>query len=56
MNGRATVQLSWPVARGPGEGPWGGAKRLNVIKFKLQSQFKRFFIPNFVCVLTNKRY
>ena len=22
----------------------------------LQSQFQRFFIPNFVCVLTNKRH
>ena len=31
-------------------------KRSNSIKFQLQSQFQRFFIPNFVCVLTNKRY
>ena len=23
-------------------GPWGGAKRLNIIKFQLQSQFQRF--------------
>ena len=37
-------------------GPWGGVKRSNMIKFQLQSQFQRFFIPNFVCVLTNERY
>ena len=36
-------------------GPWGQVKRSNTIKFQLQSQFQRFFIPNFVCVLTNKR-
>ena len=24
-------------------GPWGGAKRSNIIKFQLQSQFQRFF-------------
>ena len=28
----------------------------NIIKFWLQSQFQRFFIPNFVCVLTNIPY
>ena len=31
-------------------------KRLNFINFRLQSQCQRFFIPNFVCVLRNKRY
>ena len=28
----------------------------NFILFQLQSQFQTFFIPNFVCVLTNERY
>ena len=37
-------------------GPWGGVKRSNIFKFQLQSQFQRFFITNFVFVLTNKRY
>ena len=37
-------------------GPWGEVKRSNIILFQLQSQFQRFFIPNFVCVLTNERY
>ena len=37
-------------------GPWGGAKRSNIIKSELQSQFQRFLKPNFVCLLTNERY
>ena len=36
-------------------GPWGGAKRSNIIKSELQSQFQRFFKPNFVYLLTNER-
>ena len=28
----------------------------NIYKFQLQSQFQRFLIPNFVCVLTSERY
>ena len=31
----------------------GKIKWSNIIKFQLQSQFRRFDIPNFVCVLTN---
>ena len=30
--------------------------RSNIIKFQLPCQFQRFFIPNFVCVLTKERY
>ena len=37
-------------------GPWGGAKRSNIIKSELQSQFQRFLKPNFVYLLTNERY
>ena len=37
-------------------GPWGGAKRSNIIKSQSQSQFQRFFKPNFVCLLTIERY
>ena len=41
---------------GPPPGPWGGVKRSNIILCQLQSQFQRFCIPIFVCVLTNKIY
>ena len=35
-------------------GPWGGAKRSNIIKYyKVNS---KIFKPNFVCLLTNERY
>ena len=37
-------------------GPWGGAKRSNIIKSALQSQFQKVFKPNFVYLLTNDRY
>ena len=37
-------------------GPWGGAKRANIIKSELQSQFLGFLKPNFVYLLTNERY
>ena len=47
--GRATAHF-WPrLLR-----PWGGVKR-GSSTFK-KSQFQRFFIPNYVCVLTNKIY
>ena len=52
MYGACNVKLFLPRPLGP----WGGAKRSNIIQFQLQSQFQRFFIPNFVCVLTNERY
>ena len=50
--GRATAQLFWPRPLGP----WGGAKRSNIIKFQLLRRFQIFFKPNFVCLLTNERY
>ena len=37
-------------------GPSGGAKKSNIIKSELQSQFQRLFKPNFVYLLTNERY
>ena len=36
-------------------GPWGGAKRSNIIKSQSQSISKNFK-PNFVCLLTIERY
>ena len=50
--GRAAAFFFWPRPLWP----WGGAKRSNIVKFQLQSQYERFFILNFVCVLTNERY
>ena len=50
--GRATSNCFWPRPLGP----WGGAKRSNIILLQLQSQFQRFLYQNFVCVLINKRY
>ena len=53
MNGTCTAA----IVLGPRPlGPWGGAKRSNIIKSELQSQFQRFFKPNFVYLLTNERY
>ena len=40
-------------------GPWGGAKRSNIIKYHLISITKsisKIFKPNCVCLLTNERY
>ena len=51
MNGRATSNCFWP--RPPG--PWGGAKGQISFNFNYKANFKDF-IPNFMCVLTNKRY
>ena len=53
--GRATAYFFWPCPWGPGEGPKGHIS-LNIIKFQLQSQFQRFFKPNFVCLLTHETY
>ena len=36
-------------------GPWGGAKRSNIIKSELQSQFQRF-LNQTLYILTNERY
>ena len=55
MNGACNGTFFGPAPLGPGEGPKGQIS-LNIIKFQLQSQFQRFFKPNFVCLLTNERY
>ena len=55
MNGCVTAQFFGPAPWGPGEGPKGQIS-LNIIKIQLESQFQRFFKPNFVCLLTNERY
>ena len=53
MNGACNgIIFLGPAPCGPGE----GQIRSNIIKFPLQSQFQRFFKPNFVCLLTNERY
>ena len=36
-------------------GPWGGIKRSNIIKFQLQSQFKRFLYQT-LCVFSKIKY
>ena len=48
--GRATSNffLACPL------GPWGGVKRSNIIKFKLQSQFQRFLYQS-LCVLSQMK-
>ena len=35
-------------------GPWAGAKRSNIIKFQLQSQFQRF-LNQTLCVLSQMK-
>ena len=40
-------------------GPWGGAKRSNIIKYheiSITKSISKIFYPNFVCPLTNERY
>ena len=37
-------------------GPWGGARRSNIIKSQSQSQFQRFLTKLCVRLLTNERY
>ena len=37
-----------------GPAPWGGAKRSNIIKFQLQSQFQRFFNQT-LCVFSHMK-
>ena len=40
-------------------GPWGGAKRSNIIKYlkiSITKSISKIYKPNFVCLLTNERY
>ena len=48
--GCATTLFFWPRPLGP----WGGAKRSNIIKFQLQSQFQRFFNQT-LCVFSHMK-
>ena len=43
MNRACNGTFFWPRPLGP----WGGAKRSNIIEFQLQSQFQRFFDQTF---------
>ena len=40
----------------PPLGPWGGVEGQISFNFNYKVNFKDFFIPNCVCVLTNNRY
>ena len=52
MNGTCTAAIFW----GPRPlGPWGGAKRSNIIKSELQSQFKRF-LNQTLCIFSQIKY
>ena len=48
MNGTCNVTIFLPPP--PPLGPWGGAKRSNIIKSQLLSEFQRFFNQT-LCVL-----
>ena len=50
--GRATAKTFLAPPLGPGE----GSKGQTSFNFNYKVNFKDFFIPNLVCVLTNKRY
>ena len=52
MNGACNVELFGPAPWGPGKGSKGQIS----FNFYYKVNFKNFFIPNFVCVLTNERY
>ena len=51
---RAEQNVSKIFILGSNYWPWGEVKRSNILKFWLPCQFY-FYIPNFACVLTNKR-
>ena len=50
MNGACNDTIFWPLPLGP----WGGAKRSNIIKFQLQRQFQIFLIQT-LCVFSQIR-
>ena len=52
MNGACNVNFFWPAHWGPGVGSKGQIS----FYFNYKVNFKVFFIPNFVCVLTDERY
>ena len=55
MNEACKGTFFWPRPLGP----WGGAKRSNIIKYhkiSISKSISNIFKPNFVCLLTNGRY
>ena len=50
MNGARNGTFFWPCPLGP----WGGAKRSNIIKFQLLSQFQIFLNPT-LCVFSQMK-
>ena len=52
MHGACKGKKSWPRPLGP----WEVVLRPNIIKLQITNLISKIFIPNFVCVLTNKRY
>ena len=53
MNGACNFKLFF----GPASwGPWEGSKGQISFNFNYKVNFKDFFLPNFVCVLTYERY
>ena len=51
MNGTCTGTIFWVPAP---LGPWGGAKRSNIIKSELQSQFQRF-LNQTLCIFSQMK-
>ena len=55
MNGVCNCTFFWSRPLGP----WGGAKRSNIIKYhsiSITKSISKILKPNFVCLLTNERY
>ena len=50
--GRAASICFWPRPLGP----WGGGQKVKYHLFSITKSISKIFIPNCVCVLTNKRY
>ena len=53
MNGTCNGTIFWVLAPPPQLGPWGGAKRSNIIKSQLISQYFKDFQTK-LCVSTHK--
>ena len=52
MNGARNVKKIWPRPLGP----WGEGQKVKYHLISITKSISKIFIPNFVCVLTNKRY
>ena len=51
MNGACNIELF-----GPAPGALGRGQKVKYHLLSITKLISKFFIPNFVCVLTNKRY